>query len=244
MDSLPDFDWYCETCLSKQKQGGSKTGERLVAPSTLGRSASFSSRSKSLSAQGGSRSRLTDRLNHKKPRIAPVRKSPSKAPTVQTTAKILATDCLPYPMAKKMAVESSSGAPSSVPSPAVSPQITNSTVRPLLTRENTFKSSPDTGKVKFLAPSAVVSFSGARANAAKSATLASQSFKAGAIILVTLAIFLVFSILHGCLDVISPVSSCSTLMSTLLSFHHIGLLSLYSLQINFWSSEDFCLLWL
>lgn len=225
MDSLPDFDWYCETCLSKQKQGGSKTGERLVAPSsTLGRSASFSSRSKSLSAQGGSRSRLTDRLNHKKPRIAPVRKSPSKAPTVQTTVKTLATDCLPYPMAKKMVVESSSGAPSSVPSPAVSPQITNSTVRPLLTRENTFKSSPDTGKVKFLAPSAVASFSGARANAAKSATLASQSLKAGAIILVTLAIFLVFSILPACLDVISPVSSCSTLMSTLLSFHHIGLL--------------------
>lgn len=184
MDSLPEGDWFCETCQMKQRQGGPKTLERLLVPSkSLGRSASINSRPKPVPNQGSSRSRLVDRLNNKKPRITPVRKSPSKAPIVQTSVKRSSNDSLVSPVSRKLATESSSWATSSTSPPSALP-VSTPLAKPSLTRENTFKAASDTGKVKFLAPSAVANFSsGARASAAKPASVASQPPKAGAALL-------------------------------------------------------------
>ncbi|KAG0594350.1 hypothetical protein M758_UG069500 [Ceratodon purpureus] len=178
MDSLPEGNWFCETCQIKQRQGGSKTLERVLVPSkSLGRSTSINSRPKPVSNQGSSRSRLVHRLNNRKPRIISVRKSPSKAPVVQTSVKRLPNDSLASPVSRKLATESSSWATSPTSSPSTLPVSTH-LAKSSLTRESTFKSAPDTGKVKFLAPSAVTNFSsGSRANAIKPASAALQPQK-------------------------------------------------------------------
>ncbi|KAG0572388.1 hypothetical protein KC19_VG091000 [Ceratodon purpureus] len=180
MDSLPDGDWFCESCQMKQRQGGPKSLERLFVPSkSLGRSTSINSRSKPVANQGSSRSRLVDRLNNKKSRIAPVKKSPSKAPTAQMILTRLPDDSPASPIPRKLPMESSLWATPST-SPSSSLPVSTSIAKPLLTRENTFKSAPDTGKVKFLAPSAVANFSyGPRANATKPVVAASTLPKAG-----------------------------------------------------------------
>lgn len=180
MDALPDGEWYCETCQMKQRQGGPKLLERVIVPSkSLGRSTSINNRPKPVTMHNNARSRLTGRLNNKKPRMTPVRKSPSKAPSVQTPVKRSMSDSLMSPVSRKLPMESSSWASPSTSPPSTVPVSTPST-KPSLTRENTFKSGPDTGKVKFLAPSAVANFSsGARASTAKSVSLFSQPLKAG-----------------------------------------------------------------
>lgn len=181
MDALPEGDWFCETCQMKQRHGGPKSLERLIAPSkSICRSDSLNSRPKPVSIQGNSRSRLSDRLNHKKPRLTSVRKSPSKAPIVQMPVKRLASDSLISPVSRKLPSESFPWATSSTISPPPMPQAPTPSAKPSLTRETTLKSAPDTGKVKFLAPSAVANFSsGARANAAKAVIVTSQPPKAG-----------------------------------------------------------------
>lgn len=175
IDSLPEGDWFCETCQIKQRQGGLKLLERVIAPSkSLGRSTSINNRPKPVSMHNNARSRLTERLNNKKPRMTPVRKSPSKAPIVQTPVKRLTSDSLMSPVSRKLPTESSTWGASSTSPPSTLPVSTPS-AKPSLTRENTCK-------VKFLAPSAVANFSsGARANAAKSATACAQPLKAGSV---------------------------------------------------------------
>lgn len=180
LDSIPE-GWCCETCQARQKAEDPKQTERfLVLSSSFSRSSSMNNRSKPVPIQGSCRSRLSDRLNHKKPRITPVRKSPSKVFSVQTPSKVLANDSLPFPTPKRLAVEGTTCTPPVATVPFLSTQNSFNSVRPVLARDSSFKSGPDTGKVKFLSPSAVANFSpNVRANSGKPSTPVAPTSKPG-----------------------------------------------------------------
>ncbi|XP_024378003.1 uncharacterized protein [Physcomitrium patens] len=180
MDGLLEGDWFCEMCQMNHRHNGPKSLERFIATSkSLGHSITLETRPKPVSIQGNSRSRLSDRLNHKKPRLDPVRKSPSKAPVVQMSVKRLASDSLLPSVSRKLPLESSTRATSSTVSPSPTLQTPAPSAKSSLTRDNTFKSVSDTVKVKFLAPLTVANFSsGSRANVSKTPTVISQPPKA------------------------------------------------------------------
>jgi hypothetical protein len=167
MGEVPE-DWSCEACMLKQKTEGLKQLERLPSfASSLSRSSSLKSRQRPPPIQGSSRSRLSSRLNHKRPGN-PISRSPCKILPLLTPSKRPAGDSSPSP-SKKLAVECSAGAADLLISP-----------RPSLTRENSFKSGPDAGKVKYLSPAAVTNISpGVRQSPSKAPSLATPAIKVG-----------------------------------------------------------------